>query len=551
MKIKEGLLFFLINSTLFFFLIRSPLLAPFCAYGDSEVIAVAKSSVVKAFGEDEKKFSSLENNLKYWIGEGRSRPLLVAIQFIRARFFGVHPFYYRFTNYLAGVLTTLFFFIFLRGIGITRSVAYLVSLIFQTAPYAVTWYSIDDAEPWGAFFLILSLALFARAVAGQGETIKNKRTLFTYYLASLMLFCACQCKENFVFIVPFVILFLIAGYAYKNNLDLLSAIKQTKNILIVLSLVMIITLMLTGVTIFLAKNYFSYGHTASVYKNAKSNLILIVRPFLFLFPAIILLIREFRNRKLRTNLNRDGNQEHYLKINQTLGLSYYYCILLIIIICSGWIITQLIVYANYTMWVSRYLIPATIAPAVLLAISMDYFKRARLKKYYFGILAIYLIALGYRSYQLNMEASAYGQFSQAYNNVLDFMTDKHVQSVGIYGAPLYSSEFIRTSSFLLKAKNSNIDFFFIPDSTTVSSFWADANNQMMNDFPSHCRVTSLQEASKVKSEWIIIIGKTSGLPPEIATPALSYPYQGYSWAFNLSAFRFEKTTKPYFLLIKT
>jgi len=573
MKTKELLVFSLINLIVFFSLTRSAFLTPFNAYGDCDIIALTNPTPVNAFKEDVHNFNSFVNNLKYESRGGRFWPLSDAIHFIRARCFGLHPFYYHLTNFLAGVLTTVFLFSFLRCLGVTLLVAYLVSFIFETAPYAELWYRINETEPWGAFFLVFSLALFARAIAQPGEKIKNKKSQFTYYFASLMLFCACLCKESFPFTVPFVVLLIIVFYAYKNNLDFLSAAKQTKNILIVLLLVMIIPMGLVAATIFLAKTDFHYGHSTSYIKNAKSNLILILRPFLFLFPVIILLFVAFRNRKF-DRVQKEKLYENFrspsgkftiknlfsalnqlFKINPSDGKPSakisLTLILSITIIFTGWVVMQLIVYSNNTMWIPRYLIPAAIAPIILLAFLIDYFNRPKLKKYYFFILAIYLMVLGYRFYKLNSEASGNQQFAQAYNNLLDFIIDKHIQSVGIYGAPIFSYEFIRTASFLLSAKNLNVDFFFIPDKNQVSSFWTDVNNRLMDVFPSRCRVVSLQDVPKTQSEWIVIIGKTSGLPSGFPSPAFAYPYQGYTWTFNLSAFRFEKAVNPFFLLIKT
>jgi len=227
MKIRELVVFFPVNLIIFFALTRPAIIAPFTSVNDHEIISLAKPSLVSAFKEDEKNYSSLTGISKFWIVKvGRFLPLHIAMKFIQARLFGLHPFLYHFTIFLTGVLTAVLFFALLRLIGVSVLVASVISLTFQAGAYCEIWYILSEGETWGCFFLVFTLVGFAYSI------VKKNLKLSIYGLFFFLL--ACLSKESFLFTAPFVALYFILFYAYKNNLDFLPAIKQTRAIWIAL-----------------------------------------------------------------------------------------------------------------------------------------------------------------------------------------------------------------------------------------------------------------------------------------------------------------------------
>jgi len=279
-----------------------------------------------------------------------------------------------------------------------------------------------------------------------------------------------------------------------------------------------------GIPIFFSHIYYHYGYPASRLKNGFVNLISILKPCLFLFPILILFKSGWK------------------------GINKY--MIATAVITFGWVMMQLIVHRDFTMLVSRYLIPAAIAPFILLALTLDYFNTRNWKKYYLLVTGIYLIMLGYRFYTVRRDSSLLAQDTNSYNQMLDFLADNHIQSVGISGVPLGSWEFMKTTTYLLKARNMDVNFFFIPQpNTTVDPTYSETNAALLPEIQLRYKIIPLQDASKLKSEWIIFL---SGKPDDLhLIPVYSYNYEGTFPRFNYKNFSIEQVRRPFFTLIKT
>jgi len=361
---------------------------------------------LKYFDSYEKSdsYKNIGSYVKSYLNHGRFHPLMVATQWIIAKISDSNPFIIRLYVFLVTTIVITLFFVYLRLLSVPLLLAVLFAGTFFAGRYDEIWWRYGASELVGLLFLLITLIAFTIAVT------KNNNKWHILAFASMIL--ASLYKESFWILIPVISLIYLLTYAWKNNIDYITALRKTKNIHITTGIIFII---LTAgiISIVLFTNYSVVKEvTFSRWTIFLTNLKSMIQPFALWIPIVLLIIISF-----------------FIKTKQKIRNKY--SLGLLIVLCL-WIATQLIVHKNVPVDGSvRYLMPAQFALLVVSALSIKTFKELKLNKLYYLFLIVFSLYFLQNLKNVYINSSYFGNRAIAYNKMLDKINELNPKGIAI------------------------------------------------------------------------------------------------------------------------
>lgn len=230
-------------------------------------------------------------------GLKRFRPFWVLFLYSIVKLFGLNLFLINVFNAVLCVITCFLLYKFCRIIGFNIVQSFLFALLTAIGPATIMWIRVMDAEIVGMLMLSVTLIFLSKSVYSPKNIFFYKSGFIVFALITSL------CKENFLIIIPALLLLYLWLYSLKNKTGFIQSIKENYKfiILTVLILTSVVYSMLNAVGV--NKNHGYAGVSVSLFSlETVSNFLEIVFTtnifLIFSIGFIIYLDSELRNKKL-------------------------------------------------------------------------------------------------------------------------------------------------------------------------------------------------------------------------------------------------------------
>ena len=223
----------------------------------------------------------LKNDLKI-----RFRPFYFIHRIFVTKIFGDNIKYWSLYTGLLAVLSSFFFYKFLKLLDFTFFESILFSFLTSLGPQACIWWRLGPAETIGTFMLSVSLFFLSKSILFPKNIIYKFLSLISILFSSLS-------KESFVLFIPALILIYVFYYGQINKVSYRTTI--TKNFLFISTLFILFVLPLIFIFRTLSTNTISYAGVSNNYFSInfiKWTAVQFYKNFIIIISGIFLILQN-------------------------------------------------------------------------------------------------------------------------------------------------------------------------------------------------------------------------------------------------------------------
>ena len=430
---KEFLIIIPSLAVILWLLVNRAILAPFNIEDDYHYVKIAHPKI-EYFGiyENPENYSTFSNFFtRYNIHSGRFRPLSLCTLWAFGKISDGNSSIISALLFIFALAALSCFYFLLRSFHVSRITACVFVLLFLTGKYEQIFYR-RTGELFGILFLFAGFILYIYSV-------RQNLRLFLW-LSFLSFVFSALFKESFAALLPSIGVGCAAIYCFEKNTKLTDAFLQLR--LFLSALLTVFILLATG-SIVALKTISTYTFenpiTFSIqhfFSNAYS-----MCGSLSIWISILLIAGIFLRKK-------SFNRIHVL----------------IILTGSIWIASQLIVYKESDVSLSRYLLPAFVFPLFVSALCTEKLREIYGKKVFIPLLILLSLSISSGAKNSLINSSYYASRATSYNNMLDYIgkteigkKDKIVTVIEQGG--LY--DFMESTAVFLSERKINPELLFI------------------------------------------------------------------------------------------